>query len=146
MTLPEAAVIVGAVASAMMAGLIWFVQIVHYPLLARVSGDAVSSVSQEHRWRTTIVVGPPMALEGITAAILLVERPDGVSVLGPWLAAGALAVALGVTVAVSVPLHMRMSDHGDLVAGRRLVSTNWWRTAAWSARAIITAVMVAQLA
>jgi hypothetical protein len=144
-TVPELAVLAGAIASAVMTGVIWFVQIVHYPMLATVPAESVSAVSRDHRWRTTVVVGPPMAVEGITTLVLLLRRPDGVDLLGPWIAAGLLGVALGVTMWVSVPLHMAMSDRGDAGAARRLVVTNWWRTAAWSGRAVVMAVMVAQM-
>lgn len=127
-----------------MVGIIWFVQIVHYPLLASVRHD-VSAMSAEHRWRTTVVVALPMAVQGLSTLVLLAEVPDGVWNGWPWIAAALLAVALGVTAFVSVPLHVRMTDHGDLAAGRRLVTTNWWRTAAWTGHAVIATVMVAQV-
>lgn len=140
----EVALVAGTAASWVMVGVIWFVQIVHYPLLAQLR-DAVSRTSAEHRWRTTVVVAAPMAVQGLATLVLLMAPPDQVWPLWPWAAAVLLAVALGVTAAVSVPLHVRMTDIGDLSAGRRLVITNWWRTAAWSGHGVVMTVMFAQL-
>ena len=45
-----------------MVGLIWFVQRVHYPLLAQVGVEYQISVGHEHQRRTSQVVGLPMAV------------------------------------------------------------------------------------
>src|SRR4051794_17906237 len=58
-------------ATSAMAGIIWFVQVVHYPLFGRVGNDAFCDYESAHRRLTTIVVGPTMVLELATGAILL---------------------------------------------------------------------------
>lgn len=134
----------GTAAAWVMAGVIWFVQIVHYPLLAGLRHD-VSATSAEHRWRTTVVVALPMGVQGVACLVLLVAPPEGVWALGPWLGAALLAVSFVVTALVSVPLHVRMTETGDLEAARRLVVTNWWRTAAWTGHGVVMTVMLAQV-
>ena len=62
-----------------MTGLIWFVQIVHYPLFSRVGNAEFPAYEQRHTVLTTWVVGPPMLVEGITALILIWLRPGGVT-------------------------------------------------------------------
>jgi hypothetical protein len=86
----------------------------------------------------------PMAAEGVTTLWLLVTRPDAVSLVLPWLGAVLLAVALGSTVFLSVPLHSKMATNPTAEVGRRLVVTNWPRTIAWSARAVVCTVMLLQ--
>ncbi|MCX6535277.1 MAG: hypothetical protein NT119_01785, partial [Actinobacteria bacterium] len=76
---------------------------------------------------------------------LLISRPAGVQILWPWFGAVLLAVALGSTVFVSVPLHAKMAINPTADVGRRLVVTNWPRTIAWSARAIVCAAMLLQV-
>jgi hypothetical protein len=140
----DAALVAGTAAAWIMVGVIWFVQIVHYPLLAVLRHD-VSATSVEHRWRTTVVVAVPMAIQGISSLVLVMAAPTGVWAGWPWLGGALLAVALVVTATVSVPLHVRMTDTGDLTAARRLVTTNWWRTAAWTGHAVVMTVMAAQV-
>ncbi len=50
------------------------------------------------------------------------------------------------TVAVSVPLHTRLGEAYDDGVARRLVATNWLRTAAWTAGTLCAAALVLQAA
>lgn len=143
-TTAEAILIVHVAATLVMVGLIWFVQIVHYPLLAQFGADSSTAVAEEHQRRTGYVVALPMAVEGITTLALLVDAPSSVWVGWPWIGAFLLAIVLLSTVLLSVPLHARMARSHDVRTGRRLVLTNWPRTVGWTARGAISAVMVFQ--
>ena len=132
------------VAATVMTGVIWFVQWVHYPLLASVPVDRAVEVAEQHQRTTGQVLAIPMAVEGFTTLGLLISRPEGVQVIWPWIGAVLLAVALGSTVVLSVPLHAKMVANPTAEVGRRLVVTNWPRTIAWSARAVVCTVMLMQ--
>ena len=80
------------IATAMMVGVIWFVQVVHYPLLAQFGSTQSIAVAEQHQQRTGYVVGLPMLVEGVSTLWLLARTPDGVAVLLPWLNAVLLAV------------------------------------------------------
>lgn len=126
----------------MMVGVIWFVQLVHYPLLAVVPVESASSVAVDHQRRTAWVVMIPMAVEGVSTLALLKWVPESVAWWVPWANAALLAVALGCTVFLSVPRHERMARSPTPSIGRELVLTNWPRTIAWTARGIILALML----
>ncbi len=140
-----AALFANTIATAVMVGVIWFVQIVHYPLLAQFGETQSVAVAQLHQQRTGYVVGLPMLIEGLSTLWLLARTPDGVTVLLPWVNAVLLAVALGSTLFLSVPLHAKMAVSHNDETGRRLVLTNWPRTIAWTARLAICGVMLAHL-
>ena len=70
-------------ATLFMVGVIWFVQVVHYPLLARVGTSGFEAYEQAHTRRTGWVVAPPMLAELVTAVLLLWVRPAGVQLWGP---------------------------------------------------------------
>lgn len=145
MNTAEIALVANAAATLVMVGVIWFVQRVHYPLLALVGTDRATGVALEHQRRTGQVVAVPMAVEGVSTLVLLVERPAEVSLIWPWLGAVLLAVALGSTVLLSVPRHAKMASDPDPAIGQSLVRTNWPRTVAWSARGVIVIIMVIQV-
>ncbi len=132
------------VAATVMTGVIWFVQWVHYPLLASVPVDRAVETAMKHQRSTGQVLAIPMAVEGFTTLGLLISRPEGVQVIWPWIGAVLLAVALGSTVILSVPLHAKMVANPTAEVGRRLVVTNWPRTIAWSSRAVVCTVMLMQ--
>ena len=125
-----------------MLGLIWFVQIVHYPLFSRVGEEGFVEYESAHCRLTGFVVGPAMLLEAITALALLM-LPLGMSRL--WLICN--VVCLGFiwlsTYFVQVPLHYQLSQSFDSDAHRRLVSSNWLRTILWSLRACLLFVLLA---
>ena len=133
------------VATCLMTGVIWFVQWVHYPLLAKVPVDRAVETAIDHQRRTGQVLAIPMAVEGFTTLGLLIIRPESVPIFWPWFGAVLLAVALGSTVFVSVPLHAKMATNPTADVGRRLVVTNWPRTIAWSLRAAACSVMILQV-
>ncbi|MGY9073215.1 MAG: hypothetical protein ACKVHU_09740 [Acidimicrobiales bacterium] len=124
-----------------MAGLIWMVQVVHYPMLATYSALAPVTAVMDHQRRISRVVGPLMATEGVTALILLFDRPATMSGLSAWVAAGLLGVALLSAALVQVPLHRRLAEHHDADAAQRLIVSNWVRTVAWTARGVLLAVV-----
>ena len=133
------------VATCLMTGVIWFVQWVHYPLLAKVPVDRAVETAIDHQRRTGQVLAIPMAVEGFTTLGLLIIRPESVHIFWSWFGAVLLAVALGSTVFVSVPLHAKMATNPTADVGRRLVVTNWPRTIAWSLRAVVCSVMILQV-
>jgi hypothetical protein len=126
------AVVAHAVATWFLVGMIWTVQIVHYPLFAQVGREGFAGYAAAHSTRITAVIAVPWAVQGTTVAWLLLDPPVG---LAPALlvAAGALAlVPVVVTVLVSVAAHRVLGAGFDAAAHRRLVTTNWLRTGAWT--------------
>ena len=126
-----------AFATLAMVGLIWFVQVVHYPLFAKVGNSCFSEYEQSHQRRTTLVVAPFMLIEAATAIALMGFRPGGVSdvsvVLGVVLV-GAIWLS---TAFLQVPTHNRLSKSFSPLTHRTLVVSNWLRTTAWSARGFL---------
>lgn len=125
-----------------MMGLIWFVQVVHYPLMSQVGEANFTKYEADHQTRTTIVVAPLMLCEMATAVMLLWYRPSGVDAWCVWLGLALLAIIWISTYAVQVPEHARLSEQFNAQAHRRLVVTNWTRTVAWTARGIVVLLML----
>ncbi|HEY3442163.1 MAG TPA: hypothetical protein VGK29_15495 [Paludibaculum sp.] len=121
-------------ATLFMVGLIWFVQMVHYPLFGLVGTGAFAGYERAHTGLTTLVVGPPMLVELVCAVLILLWRPASWPLWAAWLGLALVAVIWASTLFVQVP------RHGELAAGfasgshRSLVATNWIRTVAWTLR------------
>ena len=120
-----------------MVGLIWFVQVVHYPLMAKVGVQGYETYQQAHMRLTTWVVGPPMLLEAGTALGLVLLLPMGVQLSLAWRAFSILILVWLTTALFSVPAHQRLLQTFCPKAHRRLVQTNWLRTLGWTVRAVI---------
>ena len=143
MTATDVLLIAQAVASGAMAGLIWFVQIVHYPLFARVTGPGERAYAAEHQRRTAGVVIPFMLVEGLTSAAVAAAPPPGIP--RSLAVAGFVLVVLlwASTALVQMPLHGRLGREGHVpTVVATLVRSNWPRTALWTARALLGAWML----
>ncbi len=143
MTFPETVLAAQALASSAMCGLIWFVQMVHYPLFACTDTTHSPDYPDENQRRTAPVVIPPMLIEAVTAAIIAANPPPAIG--RPAALAGlAMVAALWLsTLFVQMPLHARLKHDGHAPATvAALVKSNWARTALWSARALLAIWML----
>lgn len=137
-SLSDAALIVHAGTACFMAGLIWFVQIVHYPLMRLVPPGEFSAYERAHQSRVTRIVAPVMLIESLATAMILMP-PEGGVTGDPmrWAAAVLLVVNHAATFGILVPLHARLARGHDDALVACLVRMNWIRTFAWTARAVI---------
>jgi len=136
-SLPRLLFLAHLAATLFMLGVIWFVQVVHYPLFDKVGRAEFRVYEQRHTALTTWVVAPPMFLELMTALLLFWFKPAGV--MGWQLATGLALVAIIwlSTALVQVPCHSGLSQGFDAIVHPRLVRTNWIRTVAWSLRGLL---------
>ena len=122
-----------------MTGLIWFVQVVHYPLFALVPDPQHATYSYRHGQRTTWVVAPLMLVELSTAVLMLKGnlRPDSIALAQAISGVFLVAVIWISTAALQVPSHNLLAKGYNAQAIHRLVQTNWIRTVAWTLRTVL---------
>lgn len=126
-----------------MVGLIWFVQLVHYPLLRQVGPQQFPEYEQRHCRQTTWVVAPLMFVELAAAIYLTAAPPAGKPPGVVWLGAALAATLWLSTSLVQAPLHRRLLLGYDDRLAERLVASNWFRTVVWTARGAIALYLVA---
>ena len=125
-----------------MTGLIWFVQVVHYPLFDQVGRDSFKNYHAIHCVRTGWVVLVPMVLELVSSSYLALVPVAGVS---RWLLGLGWVLCVEtwlVTFLFSVPEHNRLSQGFESPAHARLVSTNVLRTIGWTAHSALMLIVV----
>jgi hypothetical protein len=138
----ETVLIVHAAATWLMVGVIWLVQVVHYPLFAGVGAERFPGYHASHSSRISLIVGPAMLTEAATAVLLVAARPDGVAAWMAWTGLALVAVNWAATAALAIPQHSRLSAGFDASAHRRLVGGNWVRTASWTIRGVLAGAML----
>lgn len=130
-----------AMSTLMMAGVIWFVQVVHYPMFSLLDGPSFTQYAHVHQQRTTLVVAPLMLIEILTAT-WLVTLPTLNGLWMTWLGISLLLVAWLSTAAIQMPCHSKLAESFNAATVRWLVVTNWIRTAAWSARGVLALALL----
>ena len=124
-----------------MVGLIWFVQLVHYPLKVFIAEDVFVTYQQQHMQRTTYAVGPAMLIEAGTTMVLCLIAPQHLVEMA-WFGAVLLGIIWLTTAVFQVPLHQRLSQGKNMEHIRALVRTNMIRTIAWTGRGVVVCSMV----
>ena len=120
-----------AISTLALVGLIWTIQIVHYPLMAMVPPATYPAYQGAHQRRITFLVSPLMVLEGLSAILILFEQSGSPVYRGGLVAL--LLIWLS-TALIQVPCHRLLIDGFDPGLHRRLVRTNWIRTSLWTVR------------
>lgn len=138
----QLATIVHAAATWFLVGLIWTIQVAHYPSFDAIDRAQYRHFQSAHMTKMGTLVGPPWLVEGLGVLVVFLLAPTATTRLLA-VAGGVLeAVVIVVTLVVSIPAHERLSEGFDEAALERLVRTNWWRTWAWTARGVIALVLV----
>jgi len=132
-------------ATLFMVGLIWFVQIVHYPFFGSVGRSGFAEYSRAHSRLTGLVVGPPMLVEAGTAVLLVARRPEGVPPVLPLVGLVLLAAVWLSTALLQSPQHTVLGGGFVGSSHRFLVASNWVRTACWTGRSVLVLLMTAAL-
>lgn len=134
MNWPLLVLLAHAASTLALVGLIWTIQLVHYPAFRFVDPARFVEFEAFHQRGISILVVPLMLVELATAAVLLWLRPAGMSVWMAVLGAGLVLFIWGCTFAIQVPLHDQLAQRFDSAAVEQLVRSNWIRTIAWSLR------------
>ena len=134
--------VVHLVATLLMAGVILYVQIVHYPLMGGVGEAGFADYEKGHTTRTGWVVIPLMLAELGTAVWLAWRPPTPDDQVWALVGLALLGIIWGSTALLQVPAHRRLRSGFHDPTHVRLVRTNWIRTAAWVARVPIAVAFV----
>jgi len=122
-----------------MTGLIWFVQLVHYPLLGKIGEEAFLEYERHHQSWTFWVVGLQMVIEfGTGIWLLLIQSYNPLQ----WVNVGLLLIIWSSTFFIQSPLHTKLGREFQVEWQRKLVATNWVRTVAWTVRSVILLSML----
>ena len=119
--------------SAGMFGVIWVIQLVHYPSFLYVSEDRFKEFERFHMFRISLVVVPLMILELLTAVLLQFKMGSQTITIQTSL----ILFIWVYTLLVSSRVHGELTKGYDDKLIKKLTNSNWPRTIAWSLKLII---------
>lgn len=135
--------IVNLVTTAIMVGVIWTIQIVHYPFFHRFDKQDFNLHMDNHRKKISYIVIPIMLAELASAIGLVIidtqfqaEFISGlILLLLTWLS----------TAVIQVPAHSKLANGYNQTEVHKLVRLNWIRTLLWSTRLAILLFILSRL-
>lgn len=135
-------IVVHLVAAAVMAGIIWTIHVVHYPLFANVGEAAYPAYQSAHMSRITALLALPWLVEIGSAVGLLVMAPTAQLRVLAGIGLGLVGLILVVTAFGAAPIHGKLIDGFDADLHGRLLFWDLVRTLAWTARVGIGVALV----
>ena len=123
----------------LLTGVIWTIQIVHYPSFHYIDKLSFTNFHNFHERRISIIVMPLMLIELITSIALYIHNMWSIIFALNLLIVGLIWCS---TFFVQVPIHSILSEKKDKNLIEKLVNTNWIRTFCWSLRGIIVLIML----
>ncbi len=131
----ETIIIVNLFASFFLCGLIWIIQIVHYPFFKYTDPQRFEEAMTFHRKKISLIVVPIMLVELVSSFWLSFFS----KIYTTHHIAGFIIVLLiwGITFTIQVPLHGKLSNNRNQQIIHKLVQSNWTRTVLWSAKALL---------
>ena len=114
-------------------GLIWTVQLVHYPTFRYVGENEFSKFEDFHKKAITLIVMPLMLFELVSVMSLLYFDYNSIHLINFII----VTLIWMSTMFISVPLHNNLSGGKNKESIEKLIMTNWIRTILWSIKTCI---------
>lgn len=139
----ESILLLNIFSSFFMCGVIWLVQLVHYPFFMRADRSQFTEHIRFHGFRIAFIVLPVMTAELISSIFLTIYAPD-FEILH---LIGLIVVLLiwASTFLLQVPQHAKLVVKFDEKVILKLVRTNWIRTILWSVKSGLALYLIASV-
>lgn len=122
--------------SGIMVGLIWVIQLVHYPSFKYVDPLQFSLFHENHTFYMGIIAAPLMILELTLSTILAYKYKI---YIWPFLIVLVIWVS---TFCIQVPFHAQLEESMSLDVIGKLIDSNWLRTVLWTTKAFILTLII----
>ena len=121
--------------TSIMVGVIWVIQLLHYPSFHFVQKSDYPKFQQFHMSRISFIVIPAMIIEFITGIIML---QFGFSSNFLFISSLVILITIwGITFIFFTKMHQVLISGYNEIIVNRLISINWSRTLLWSLRLLI---------
>ena len=124
-------------------GLIWTIQLVHYPSMRYTPKDKFPEYHNFHSTRISILAMPLMLAELVTSIMLWYQNLNN-AIQTVFLINLIIVVLIWLsTFLIQVPLHNALSKEKNTEKLSKLILSNWIRTLLWSTRSFLMILFLA---
>ena len=132
--------IIHLIATSAMVGVIWIIQLVHYPSFHFIELNQYTTFQRFHMSRISYVVIPAMLTELFTLILLIISM-DQVDLI--ILASALLLIVIWLMTAVFFSgVHQKLTLGYDQAIVEKLVKLNWVRTLLWTLRLPLVSIYI----
>ena len=132
--------IIHLIATSAMVGVIWIIQLVHYPSFHFIELNQYTTFQRFHMSRISYVVIPAMLTELFTLILIIIsmDQVDPIILTSALL----LTVIWLMTAVFFSGVHQKLTLGYDQAVVEKLVKLNWGRTLLWTLRLILVSIYI----
>ena len=132
--------IIHLIATSVMVGVIWIIQLVHYPSFHFIELNQYTTFQRFHMSRISYVVIPAMLTELFTLILIIISMDQVDHII---LASALLLIVIWLMTAVFFSgVHQKLTLGYDQVVVEKLVKINWGRTLLWTLRLLLVSIVI----
>ena len=132
--------IIHLIATSVMVGVIWIIQLVHYPSFHFIELNQYTTFQRFHMSRISYVVIPAMLTELFTLILIIISMDQVDPII---LASALLLIVIWLMTAVFFSgVHQKLTLGYDQVVVEKLVKLNWGRTLLWTLRLLLISIYI----
>ena len=132
--------IIHLIATSVMVGVIWIIQLVHYPSFHFIELNQYTTFQRFHMSRISYVVIPAMLTELFTLILIIISMDQVDHII---LASALLLIVIWLMTAVFFSgVHQKLTLGYDQVVVEKLVKLNWGRTLLWTLRLLLVSIYI----
>jgi len=125
-------------------GIVWFTQVVHYPLYRKIKEGFVE-YERSHIRRTALLLGPIMLFEAVTAFLLVSSATGGTLTMLAGVNLVLLILIWLSTFLFQISFHQKLCIRFSPKSLRNLITSNWIRVFLWTAKGVVMIFMIYHL-
>ena len=130
--------IIHLIATSVMVGVIWVIQLVHYPSFHFIELNKYTTFQRFHMSRISYVVIPAMLTELFTLILIIISMDQVDPII---LASALLLIVIWLMTAVFFSgVHQKLTLGYDQTVVDKLVKLNWGRTLLWTLRLLFISI------
>ena len=132
--------IIHLIATSVMVGVIWTIQLVHYPSFHFIELNQYTTFQRFHMSRISYVVIPAMLTELFTLILIIISMDQVDHII---LASALLLIVIWLMTAVFFSgVHQKLTLGYDQAVVEKLVKINWGRTLLWTLRLTLVSIYI----
>ena len=132
--------IIHLIATSVMVGVIWIIQLVHYPSFHFIELNQYTTFQRFHMSRISYVVIPAMLTELFTLILIIISMDQVEPII---LASALLLIVIWLMTAVFFSgMHQKLTLGYDQAIVEKLVKLNWGRTLLWTLRLLLVSIYI----
>ncbi|MFB7246689.1 hypothetical protein CW362_05350 [Streptomyces populi] len=113
-------------------GFVWTLQLMDYPMVARLREGAAESYMEAHNQTFWRVLAPGLLVAGVTSVLLVVARGPAVPLRAALLSLALLVLIMVLSGAVATPDRTALAQHFSASVHAHLLRVSWVRTVAFT--------------